>query len=73
MQVKKLWIDGWSYSCNNQNVTESRNDNAENNVNEANNNAIHNGNNNANVNINDNQYGQLGVGMQNHILTVGVA
>jgi len=75
-KVKKLWIDGWSYSSNNQNVTK-KNDNAENNVNdnEPNNNTIHDGNNNANININinANQYeGQLG-GRQNHILTVGVA
>ena len=39
VQVKKLWIDGYSFSCNNPNVT--KNNKAENkfNDNEANNNA----------------------------------
>jgi len=76
-KIKKLWIDGHSFSCSNPNVT--KNNKAENklNDNEGNNNAIHDLNNNANinnVNDNENQYyeAQL-VGQQNHILAVGVA
>ena len=70
-QVKKLWIDGFSFSSDNANVT--KNDNAENNVND------NEANNNANINnvindVNDNRYeaGQLG-GRHNHILAAGVA
>jgi len=76
-KVKKLWIDGYSFSCNNPNVTKNNKDENKFNDNEANNNAIHDLNNNANinnVNDNENQYyeAQLG-GQQNHILAVGVA
>ena len=73
-QVKKLWIDRFSFSSDNANVT--KNDNAENNVNE------NEANNNANINnvisdvnnVNDNRYeaGQLG-GRHNHILAAEVA
>jgi hypothetical protein len=75
-KVKKLWIDGFSFSCDNPN----RNDNAENNANdnEANNNAnINNAINDVNAanNVNANHYepDQLGGRHNNHILAAGVA
>ena len=67
-QIKKLWIDGFSFSSdNNPNVT--RNKNVENNVND---NAV-NDNGISNANINNGNDNHFEAGRHNHIITVGVA
>ena len=79
-QVKKLWIDGYSFSCNNSNVIKNNNAARHNfNGSQANNNANNTLNNDANINnaainANANHYeAQLGRQQPNYVLSVGVA
>ena len=84
-QIRKLWIDGFSFSsANNPNVT--RNKNVENNVNDIavnnngnsnvenniENNAV-NDNGNSNANLNNGNENHFEAGRHNHVITVGVA